>query len=399
MYLLKAGMLLTGKLNEVIRHGAVIVDGDKIVAVGGQKELAALSGGPVEVIDLPDMTVMPGMIDGHVHLGFDGSDNPVARLKSDTDHQLLLRMGHHARLLLEAGVTTAREMGARGYLDLAIKEAIEGGYAVGPHLLVSTRPITTTGGHCWFMGCECDDYHAVRRAAREHLKAGADWIKIMASGGVMTKGSAGWICQFDLKEMQGAVDEAHRVGKKIAAHAHGAAGIRNSVEAGVDTIEHCSWRTPEGYRLEEGTAELIGAKGIYVCSTTSRAWKHARAEMAPRFPIVRRMRELGIKFIAGTDAGVNLVPFNAYVDGLEVLSEIGLTNAEVIEAATSLAADACGIREVTGTLTAGKRADLIAVRGYPLDDLDALRHIVLVMKSGKIYLGPPDEGRSPVGRP
>jgi imidazolonepropionase-like amidohydrolase len=386
VYLLKAGLLLTGKLNDVLQNAAVMVDGDKIVEIGRQEELAAPSGAAVEIIDLQHMALMPGMIDCHVHLGFDASADPVSRMKEDSDQQLLLRMGHNARKLLQAGVTTARDMGARGYLDIAIKEAIEGGYAEGPHLLVSNRPITTTGGHCWFMGCECDDRISVRKAAREHLKAGADWIKIMASGGMMTRGSAPFVCQYDAIELQAASDEAHRVGKKIASHAHSLEGIRNSVEAGVDTIEHCSWMTRDGYRFDERTAELICEKGIYVCSTISAAWKRYRSVMEQRHHVVRRMREIGLKFVAGTDAGIDLVPFEAYVDGLEMMSELGMTNGEIIEAATLLAADACGVLHTTGTLDVGKRADIIAVQGNPVDDLGALRKIALVMKSGKIFM-------------
>lgn len=385
MYLLKAGLVLTGKRDDAMENGAVMVDGDEIIAIGSQEELTPPPGVVAEVIDLRQMTLMPGMIDCHVHLGFDASDDPVSQMKKDTDQQLLLRMEHHARLLLQAGVTTARDMGARGYLDIAIKEAIEGCYAEGPHLLVSNRPITTTGGHCWFMGCECDDHVSVRKAVREHLKAGADWIKIMASGGMMTKGSAPFFCQFDEHELQAAVDEAHRVGRKIASHSHGTEGIRNSVEAGVDTIEHCSWMTRDGYQFDDRTAELMCEKGIYVCSTTSVAWKRAGERMESRYRMARRMREIGVKFVAGTDAGIDLVPFDGYAEGLEVLSDFGMTNAELIEAATSLAANACGIENETGTLDVGKRADIISVRGNPMDDLDALRRIALVMKSGKVF--------------
>ncbi|MFH1135600.1 MAG: amidohydrolase family protein [Pseudomonadota bacterium] len=402
MYLLQAGMVLTGRRNEVIRNGAVLVDRDKITAVGARDELAAAADPAAETIDLADLTLLPGLIDGHVHLGFDGSANPVDRMKSDSDHQLLLRMARHARILLESGVTAAREMGARAYLDLEIRDAVEQGLAAGPRLLVSTRPITITGGHCWFMGRECDDHHAVRRAVREHVKAGADWIKIMASGGVMTKGSAGWICQFDLREMQVAVDEAHRLGRKIAAHAHGPAGIHNAARAGVDTIEHCSWMTPEGYRLDEPTAAMIAEKGIFVCSTTSRDWKLAGAKAEPRYRVMRRMRELGIRFIAGTDAGVDFVPFDAYVDGLEVLTEIGMTNGEILEAASSLAAEACGLGGRVGLLAPGQAADLIAVRGDPLADLDALRRVALIMKGGRVFFqgpfGPAGTGRGPAER-
>jgi imidazolonepropionase-like amidohydrolase len=383
-YLLRADKVLTGKRGEFIDKGAVLVEGEKIVRVGTQQEIGEAKEPGVKVLDFRDCTLMPGMIDAHVHLGFDGSEDPVAHMKAADDRQLLVTMLHNARLLLKSGVTTARELGARGFLDLAVRDAIHAGLALGPNLLVSNRPITSTGGHCWFMGCECDSVTDVKRAVRTHVKAGADLIKVMLTGGFMTKGSAPWYCQFSLDEMKAAAYEAHRLDKKISVHAHGTVGIDYAVEADVDTIEHCSWVMP-GNRIhyKEETALRIAEKGIYVCLTTNVAWGRF-AMSQERFDAIRRMRELGVKFIAGTDAGINLVPHDKYVAGLEVMQKFGMTNEEIIESATILAAEGCGIDHLTGSLEPDKQADIIAVQGDPLADLSALWNVKFVMRKGTI---------------
>jgi imidazolonepropionase-like amidohydrolase len=384
-YLLKADSVLTGKRGEVIRDGgAVLVEDEKIVWIGAQAQFDQPLDSGTEVIDFGVMTLMPGMIDCHVHLGFDGSADPVAHMKQSSDVQLLVTMLYNARLLLKSGVTTAREMGARGYLDLVVKEAVLAGTAPGPNLIVCNRPITTTGGHCWFMGCECDDVTQVRRAVREHAKAGADFMKIMLTGGFMTKGSAPWYTQFDQYEMDAVAYEAHRLDKKIAVHAHGTPGIISATKAGVDTIEHCSWVTSSGFEYDQECAEKIVAQGIHVCLTTNIAWSTRITQREERFHNIRRMRELGMTFIAGTDAGINFVPHDKYVAGLETLRDIGLTNEEIIESATIVAAEGCGLEKVTGSLTTGKRADIIAIKGDPLADISALWNVGWVMRAGTV---------------
>jgi len=383
-YLLRAEKVLTGKRGEVIDRGAVLVEGDKIVRIGTQRDIGEPKDADVNVIDFRDSTLMPGMIDAHVHLGFDGSEDPVAHMKEADDHQLLVTMLYNARLLLKSGVTTARELGARGFLDVTVREAIDAGKALGPNLLVSNRPITTTGGHCWFMGCECDDATAIKKAVRTHVKAGADVIKIMLTGGFMTKGSAPWYCQFSLDEMKTAAYEAHRLDKKISVHAHGTVGIEYAVEADVDTIEHCSWVAPGNqHDYQEETAVRIAEKGIYVCLTTNSLWKQFPDDHK-RFATIRRMRELGVKLIAGTDAGITTVKHDQYVAGLEVMKKFGMSNDEIIEAATIAAAEGCGIDHLTGSLAPQKQADIIAVKGDPLADLSALWKVVWVMRKGTV---------------
>jgi imidazolonepropionase-like amidohydrolase len=399
MELLTADRLITGAGREVIESGAVLVDGSLIVAAGPAGQVRSRpEAARASVRDLADHSLLPGLIDCHVHLGFDASDNPVAHMMAASDGQLLAAMLRNARRLLAAGVTTARELGAPGLLDLAVQEAIEEGNAPGPRLLVSNQPITVTGGHCWFMGCERDDRQGLRRAVREHHEAGAQVIKVMASGGFMTAGPAPWDAQFGLEELRVVVDEARRLGKRVAAHAHGLAGIRNSVEAGVDTIEHCSWAGATGENFDEEVAAAIVDKGIFVCPTTNVHALRPRLRqvslgghrvppdlLQKRRERLGRMRHMGVRLVAGTDAGISLVPHDAYAAGLEALAASGMPAAEVIECAASRAAAACGLDGVTGTVEAGKDADLLAVPGNPVEDLSVLYHPALIMTRGQVY--------------
>jgi imidazolonepropionase-like amidohydrolase len=397
MELLTPDRVMTGADREVIEGGAVLVDGSSIVAVGPAEQVRSRpEAAGASVRDLSGHTLMPGLIDCHVHLGFDASEAPVPHMMASSDHQLLVEMLRNARRLLAAGVTTARELGARGLLDLVVQEAIEERKAAGPRLIVSNQPITVTGGHCWFMGCERDDHDGLRRAVREHHKAGAQVIKVMSTGGFMTAGSAPWHAQFGLDELRVIVEEARRVGKLVAAHAHGLTGIRNSVAAGVDTIEHCSWASETGENFDEEVAADIVDKGIFVCPTANVHLLRPREVPLGAYPVpaelirrrkerLRRMWQMGVRLVAGTDAGINLVAHGAYAYGLEALGATGMSAEEVIECATSRAAQACGLGAITGTVTPGKDADLVAVPGNPVADLSVLHHPAMIMTRGRVY--------------
>jgi Imidazolonepropionase and related amidohydrolases len=385
--LYRAERLHTGKPGGLIQSGALLEDGGTIVWVGPWEQRPIREGEELETIDLGSATLVPGLIDAHVHLALDGGDDPVGALRAADKGHVLALMFRNARRLLRSGVTTAREMGAPAYLDLVVKETIDRGIAAGPRLLVSNRPITTSGGHCWFMGCECDDAAAIRRAVRDHAEAGADLIKLMVSGGYMTPGSAPWICQYGRHEIETAVDESHQRGKKIAVHAHDTVGIRHSVAAGVDTIEHCTWLTPEGVHYEEETAWRIAESGIFVCLTVNHRVKRWQGEEKERWlDRARAMRQLGVRFIAGTDAGIRHVGHDQFIGALEAMRELGMTNEEILVSATSLAAEACGIGSAVGSLEAGKRADMLAVDGNPLERLEDLRRLTRIIKNGRDML-------------
>ena len=203
-----------------------------------------------------------------MHLAFDGGPAPAARMRAETDEQQLLLMLRSARELLGVGVTTARDLGGRGYLPVLVRDAIAADLARGPRLVVSGSPVTVTGGHCWFMGGEADSDDDLRRLVRTHHKHGTDLIKVMSTGGFMTSGSAPWYAQFSTAQLAVIVEEAARVDKPVAAHAHGIEGIQRAVDAGVSTLEHCSFVTETNERqFSEPLAAQIAERGIVVCPT------------------------------------------------------------------------------------------------------------------------------------
>jgi len=393
---LTAPRVLTG--DQAVADGAVVV-GDRTVSWVGPA--AALPGEyrPLPRADYPGATILPGLIDSHVHLGFDGGPNPAARMRGATDEQLLVLMLHSARELLGVGVTTARDLGARAYLDVVVRDAIAEGLARGPRMVVAARPVTVTGGHCWFMGGEADSEDDLRRIVRTHHKHGADLIKVMVTGGFMTSGSAPWHAQFTGVQLAVIVEEARRVDKPVAAHVHGIEGIRRAVEAGVTTLEHCSFVTETNERrFDEALAARIAEQEIFVCPTISvnapyiaeltgiKVGEHAKA-----------MREMGVRLIAGTDAGINNNPHHQYLGGLEYLVTLGFPPGDVLTMATTQAAAALGVDAITGRLEAGYEADLIVVDGDPSADIAALGRLRRVMARGRDYL--PDSGRFDVSAP
>ncbi|MGH3882569.1 MAG: amidohydrolase family protein [Pseudonocardiaceae bacterium] len=296
----------------------------------------------------------------------------------------------HARQLLDCGVTTARELGDRAGLSIALRDAIAAGEIAGPRILAATAPLTPPGGHCWFLGGEVDGPEQIRAQVRRNAAAGADVIKVMASGGSMTPGGADlWEPQFSTDELKLVVDEAHRLGLPVAAHAHGTSSIRAAVDAGVDTIEHCTWLSAPGvFEPDEQIARDIVAAGIAVCTANTNNWR----PMAPRFgaqraqQIVGRVRwlaEQGVRLITGTDAGMG--PFDNFPAALQGFARWDFTAERIIEMATVETADALGLANTTGQLAPGLAADLLVLAGNPLQDIAALGQLELVVAAGRLH--------------
>jgi imidazolonepropionase-like amidohydrolase len=393
---LTARRVLTG--DETVAGGAVVI-GDRTVDWAGPGGALPAEYGGLPQTHYPDSTIMPGLIDSHVHLAFDGGPNPAARMRAETDEQQLILMLHSARELLGVGVTTARDLGARSYLDVVVRDAIAAGLARGPRMVVATRPITVTGGHCWFMGGEADSEDDLRRMVRTHHKRGADLIKVMSTGGFMTTGSAPWYAQFTVAQLAVIVEEARRVDKPVAAHAHGIEGIRRAVEAGVTTLEHCSFVTETNERrFDEPLAAMIAECGIVVCPTINvNAPYVAELTGIVLGEYLATMHEMGVRIIAGTDAGIDNTPHHQYVGGLEYLVKLGFRPADVLAMASTEAAAALGVGAITGRLAPGYEADLIVVDGDPLTDIAALGKLRRIVARGRDYV--PDSGRFDVSAP
>ncbi len=394
---LTAPRVITG--SRTVADGAVVL-GDRTVAWAGAAGALPGDYAALPRTDYPGSTIMPGLIDSHVHLGFDGGPDPAARMRAETDEQQLVLMLRNARDLLGVGVTTARDLGARAYLDVVVREAIAAGLARGPRLVVAGPPVTVTGGHCWFMGGEADSGDDLRRIVRTHHKHGADLVKVMATGGFMTTGSAPWYAQFTAEQLAVIVAEASRVDKPVAAHAHGLEGIRRAVQAGVTTIEHCSWVTETNdRRFDEHLAAQMAERGIVVCPTINVNAPYVTELTGLTVgQYVPAMRDMGVRIIAGTDAGIDNTPHHQYAGGLAAMvTLLGFAPADVIAMATTQAAAVLGVGAVTGRLAPGYEADLIVVDGDPEADITALGRLRRVIARGRDYV--PDSGRFDVSAP
>lgn len=380
-----------GTAGSRIADGAVVVVGDGIEWVGPRSDLpAAYATAPAH--HTPGGTILPGLIESHAHLSYDGRAGTKARSFQRSAPSLVAVMISSARELLSVGVTTVRDLGARDNLSVEVRDIVAEGLVRGPRILVAGSQITTTGGHTWQNHGRADSPDAVRKLVRSHHKDGVDLIKVNATGGFMTARSMPWRAQFSDEEMAAIVEEAHRLGKKVAAHAHGVEGIERAVRAGVDTIEHCTFVAEGGVVAPDlALIDEIAARGIHVCATAT--WNlPAMMRDNPDFqPPVALMHDRGVRLIAGNDAGIDGVPHRNYVGGLETSVILGIPAEDVLVGATSRAAEALGLAGSTGTLAPGASADLIAVVGDPLADISAVRNLALVVARGSEFTPDPVE--------
>jgi imidazolonepropionase-like amidohydrolase len=381
LMVIRAVRLIDGTTSGVQRDQAIFVQDGTIARVAPGNEIPS----DADVLDLSSSTVLPGLIDCHVHLVFSASAYPLGDVLIEDDQRLLLRGVGAARQALRAGVTTVRDLGGRGGVTFRLRDAIDAGLIAGPRILAAGSPITITGGHCHFLGLEADGEAGVRVAARSQLKAGANCLKIMATGGRMTPGTNIGRAQYSVQEIGAAVDEAARAHVTVAAHGLGTDGIRNAVQAGVNTIEHCNWLAADlTAAFDEAVASTMAERAIAMVPTLV---PMGRATPAMREQIVdcmRRARTTGAPIAAGTDAGVSNTPFDSLPRELEILvSDLGLSPVEAIHAATGGAARAIGIAEKVGTLQAGRAADMLVVDGDPSVRITDLRAVRMVIKGGR----------------
>ncbi len=357
----------------------LVFDGAYVAALGED-------AGADETLDASGCTVIPGLIDAHAHLCFNaGSDwRPV--YDGDSPGRMLLRMAAAGRSMLEAGITTVRDLGAPTEAALELRQAFADGLANGPHLLVSGAPITTTGGHCWFMGGEADGEVELRKAVRARVKAGVDCVKIMASGGNMTRRTNTFAPQYSVEELRVVVEECRRLRVPLTAHAHGTEGIRAAVEAEVSMIEHCSFSRPGGIDLDELLIARMADQGTVVSPTVSVGYLNWPDDglRQRRGEVLRAMIARGIQLVMSTDCGIPGVPHNALGGGMRVLSDLGgLTPLGTLRLATSISAATLGLKD-RGTLEPGQLADAVVLDGDPTRDLTALARIRYVFKAGAL---------------
>ena len=399
-----AGRLLDGVGTSPREKASVLIAGDRIASV--QDGWATPAG--ANVIDLRTSTVMPGFIDSHTHITGEGTGNAIVRAVTETPLDDAVRSTVYARRTLEAGFTTIRNVGADGGADVALKRAIESGLVAGPRIWTARTVLSITGGHgdqgglrpdlwvapTWMDGI-IDSADEARKAVRYQHKYGADLIKITATGGVLSIGDSGDAQQFTDEEMGAIVEAAHLLGMKVAAHAHGKAGIHAAIRAGVDSIEHGTYGDAESFKLykERGTylvPTILAGKTVAEMATIPGHFHPTVQAKAARIgPLIQDMFKqayaAGVKIAFGTDSGVSNHGENAREFGYMV--EAGMPAAEAILAATRNAADLLGAADRVGSLQPGRFADVIAVAGNPLTDISELRKVTFVMKGGKVVKG------------
>ena len=394
---LVAGSLIDPLNGRVIEDPVVEIRGERIVAVtsGGQAPENA------DVIDLGSSTILPGLADLHTHLTWNPSDFGYTGLALSTTDEAI-RGVVNARKTLMAGFTVARNLGATGYSDVSVRDAIADGSIPGPRLQVSGLMLGSTGGHCdnnklpaeydVSAAGVADGPWAVRQQVRNNSKYGADVIKFCATGGTLSKGTNPGVRQYTFEEMQAIVDEAHTLGMPVAAHAHGTEGILFAIRAGVDSIEHSSLIDEEGLKLasKNGTFLSVNAYTPIYMSEQGEAMgmlpesiEKARNLAEKRLQNYRIAIEEGARIVYGSDSatyphGDNAKQFSVYVD-------LGMTPMQAIQSATTVAAESLRLVGDTGAVAPGYFADVIAVDGDPLEDISVLQNVTFVMKGGIVY--------------
>ena len=398
--LLKAARMLDVKSGRYIDNAAVLIEEDRIKEVGPIASLQAHAGNSPTIVDLGKATVLPGLIDVHTHLTIDASHFDYSELGVTVAQQTLWG-AKYAKVTLDAGFTTVRNVGAPSFIDVALREEIDNGDLPGPRLAVSGTPLGITGGHC-DENLLAFDYHykaegvadgieAVQAKTREVIKYGADLIKICATGGVFSKGDDPRASQYTFEEMKAIVADAHRLGRKVAAHAHGGDGIKLASEAGVDSIEHGSYIDDDGIATlkKNGTYMVPTIYLIYwVQENMNRVgvadfFRKKLIEVGKvSFENMAKAMRSGVKIAFGTDAGVFPHGLNARQFAYYV--RMGMTPLQAIQSATLSAADLMAWSDRVGSLEPGHYADLIAVQGDPLKDITELERVKFVMKGGVV---------------
>lgn len=388
---LSGARIIDGTGAEPVRGRSVVVERGVITAVVEDARAPRGRG-----VDLAGHTLLPGLINCHVHLCLGAEADPVRPLREEPLALTAIRALLRARETARAGVTTVRDLGGREYVEFAARRAIQEGLIDGPRIVAAGRPVCMTGGHGHWLGREADGPDDARKAVREQLKAGADVIKVIATGGVMTPGVEPGSPQLTLDELRAAIEEASRAGRRTAAHAMAATGISDAIDAGITSIEH-------GVYLTEEIVAHMRRDGTFLVPTLNAPVAIATGGLAAGIPeyMVRKSEQVvpahvasfqlalraGVRIAAGADSGTPLNFHGSLLPELTLMVKYGMTPLEVIRAATVTAADCLGLGEVTGRVAPGYAADLIAVAGDPAERIDALADLKLVLVNGRVIGG------------
>ena len=405
--LLRVGRLMDGTGGPVQQKMAVRLLGSRIEAVGPDHELGVPEGASAEILDFPTATLLPGLIDCHTHTNMPGNGRRGEDVnENDNDELRLLRSAQNVTTALQTGVTTVGDCGGWNNTVFALKEGIRQGLVDGPRVVACGRPITITKGHCWFMGSEADGVDGVRNAARRLINDGADFLKVMATGG-STLGTDPYHPTYDMGELSAIVNEGHQENRIAAAHCRTNEAIRMVVDAGFDVIMHGWFTDSTGAKVfDDGLAEHIASHGVWVCPTLQITRSRipileARRErgeltleeagLLERMPRIHqanlehtaKLAQAGVKFMAGSDCGWGVYPFGGFHLELQAMVDGGLTPSQAVTAATGNNAAALGLSDTVGTVSPGLEGDLLVVEGDPSRDVTSVANVLAVFKAGK----------------
>ncbi len=391
--------LLDGSGEAPLDDATVLLDGETIAAIYRAGQAVPETGG--RMLDLGGRTLLPGLINAHIHILMeDQSGDSFAAMQRESAAALTIQGALRGRRMLEAGITTARDLGGYEYHEMALRAAFARGDLPGPRLLCAGKVITMTGGHGWPIGRQADGPVEVRMAVREQLRAGADVIKLMATGGVLTPGVEPGASQLDEDELRAGIEEAHKAGKRTASHAQGTAGIKNAIRAGIDTIEH-------GIFLDDEAVAMLIERGVVLVPTLAAphqivaageargipayAVEKSRRVSQAHFDSFARAVAAGVPIAAGNDGGTPFNPAADLVTELQLMAVHGLTPLAALQTAGPGSARALGLEHRLGRIAPDYTADLLVLDGDPLADLAALGRPWLVVKAGNlVYQRPVD---------
>ena len=388
---------------KVLYKGATIIDGTGAAPIKGDLliegkdilEVGAVKCDDAKVVDLSGKFIMPGLVNAHVHATFEGdSPNPFELMSKETDAMTALRGTRNLKKLLRSGVTFFRDMGARNFVDVDLRNARNQGIIDGPEFIVAGKVVTMTGGHAWMIGRQADGVDEVRKATREQLRGGADFIKIMATGGVLTPGVQPGAPQLNYDEIAAAVEEANKAGKKTATHAQGSVGILNAVKAGINSVEH-------GFYMTDEIIELMIKKGTYFVPTLYAVFAIVDGGLAagmPAFIVEKAERVMedhknsfrmaykaGVKIAMGPDSGTPFNRHNETAMEIKLMVDCCMSTMDALVSSTKGSADLLGVLGRYGTLEKGKATDFLVLGANPVENISALQtNLESVYKLGKL---------------
>lgn len=385
---IRNGLLIDGYSDEPRPVKGIVIENGfiKEVCENTVPEISKLGS-----IDATGCVILPGLIDSHVHLVWSGSDTPTLENKGETESFIALKALSVAQKFLRQGVTTVRDTASAGTTVMSLSKAINYGYVKGPRVISCGPAICMTGGHCWdSIGLEADGADATRSTARKLLREGVDFLKVMATGGMYSEGEDPGATQYNVDEMRAVVEEGHKVFKRTAAHAEGLEGIRNSIKAGVDSIEH-------GIYADEECLREMAEKGIYLVPTmiAFKAYAEGDGVLPPslvakgkrvikqHFAMLQNAIALNVKIATGTDCGGRNKPPHVYFEELKIMNKAGMSKMDVIKASSSVAAECLALNNV-GKIKPGYAADILIAKNNPLNDLNYLKDLKYVIQAGKI---------------